>query len=274
MGALMAYVVQIVALDYPRPAPRPREIWLAERIPPKGVQHPMSLGKTRRTAALTLAISALALLGIVQPASAATVGVDQPCYIEDDGEGFELDPFTIGISASGLPPGELVKLELVGAGPTWGTYSLQTVGSDGNVSYPWTNKIVETFGDDPVIEMHPLKVTSLSGKTTFAETQVWMARYGIKVTDMHTKGEKFKFVFAGMAPEQTIYAHYVARGKEVFTHEMGVANAPCGGLETTGRLYPAKHSRFNSYRIQFDQVKKYSKKTKNGFDMNIDTGKF
>jgi hypothetical protein len=150
---------------------------------------------------------------------------------------------------------------------------LDIVPDDGNVSFPWENWEAESSA--PVAEQHPLKVVGISGAPVYAETTVWMAHYGMKVSDAHTHdGEKVRFQFAGLASGRAIYAHYVAHGKEVFSHKMGVTSSPCGALEAVAELYPAKHSRFRSYLVQFDQQKRYSPKARPRFRHGLEVGKF
>jgi len=221
-----------------------------------------------------LLVSATALLCVARPASAATVSVDRPCYVKQPVDARSAHPVTIGVSATGLPAGGIVKFELLG-GARWplGEYRLEAVPADGNVSFPWEGNLTESGA--PVAERHPLRVVVLSGAPVYAEAMVWMATYGMKVSDAHTEdGEKVRFQFAGLAGGRPIYAHYVARGKEVFAHEMGVTTSPCGALEVEAELYPAKHSRFNRYLVQFDQREKYSPKTRPRFRHALEVGTF
>lgn len=233
----------------------------------------MSLVNPRRAAALALVASALALPAVAGSAAAATVAVDQPCYIKQPVDARSAHPVTIGVSATGLPAGKIVKFELLG-GAQWpvGEYRLETVPADGNVSFPWENL---TESEAPVAEQHPLRVVGLSGAPVYAETMVWMATYGMKVSNAHTHdGEKVRFQFAGLASGRAIYAHYVAHGKEVFSHKMGVTTSPCGALETDAQLYPAKHSRFPRYLVQFDQRRKYSPRARPRFRHALEVGTF
>ena len=63
-------------------------------------------------------------------------------------------------------------------------------------------------------------------------------------------------------------------GREVLSQKLGTTKGPCGTLDARAKLFPAKHSHFGSYEVQFDNSKSYKPKTHPKIVHPLPTGRF
>ena len=63
--------------------------------------------------------------------------------------------------------------------------------------------------------------------------------------------------FSGFRPGKQIYAHYLHRGKITATAKFGRSKGACGQLKSKAKFYPGRQ-RFTTYKVQFDDARKYS----------------
>jgi hypothetical protein len=218
--------------------------------------------RTARRAAAGLLTSSAVLAGATALAPAAdaagtpTVAVSQACYVN---VGSSTAPITV--TGSGWTPGDTVQLQSADDL----LYDTVTVAADGTISAQIQG--VEPDGTTPKSET--LTATDQGNETTGTDptdqtatsTAFDTVNLGVATAPAVSKpSKKVTFNFAGFAAGKEIYGHYVHKGKLKLTYKFGRASGACGLLKTKAHLYPGK-AKYDSYSVQFDNSKKYSKKT-------------
>jgi len=202
----------------------------------------------RRATQLVLGVALLfAPAALAAQASAATIGVTAPCYVN-------ANPFkgaTITILGAGFPGGDQVAVEgngvyaLAAADPTTGTFAVTTAGPTLATSGPGTHT-------------YSLLATDQTTGGVNAGTTVTMANLSVATVPSEAKfTRRVTWSFSGFRPGKYVYAHYL-RKREVARARFGRANGPCGVLKVKARLYPGGHPRYKTYKVQIDDSKRYS----------------
>lgn len=103
----------------------------------------------------------------------------------------------------------------------------------------------------------------------FATTSVELSAWGIEVaawgSGQARPGKRTRVRAYGFGPVNgesfsgSLYAHYLRGGKLVKTVKVGELKEPCGDLQTRMRQFPFA-ARPGKYSVDFDAVKRYSKK--------------
>lgn len=207
--------------------------------------------RARRLVVSTAA--AVMLVGVAAAqASAATISVTKPCYVNSIhqrasmtvvGSGFTPDT-PVEISSS---DGTVAKL--VTASPT-GTIALTTA-APAPLLNPLEIKTVTLTA----------QVSSVSGPMVVATTPATVTPLSVVTKPARAKfTRKVTWFFSGFDPGKQIYAHYLRR-RTVARTRFGKAQGACGVLKARARLFPGGHPRFKTYRVQIDDSKRYRKHT-------------
>ena len=209
----------------------------------------------RRIALPTVAAVTLSCGGAVAvsaSASAATLAVDQPCYVLLSGGA------PMQFTGSGFVPNDLAVI----TSPD-GTVDVSVrVDADGNISGS-TEPPAPAFS---VPAMKTVTITAIEQTTTTtiqAQARVLVTVRGWEhgsvkpARGYRALTEKTNWLFSGFSPGQPIFGHYLYRGRPIATARFGVAQGPCGLLKARARLYPAipHHA---AYRVQYDDSRAYS----------------
>lgn len=195
-------------------------------------------------------------------ASAATIGVTQPCYVN-------ANPFkgaAVTILGAGFPAGDQIGISGQGvfanavAGPT-GTFAVTTGGPTLTTSGPGTHT-------------YSLLATDETTAGVNASTSVTMANLSVATNPRQARFTKrVTWFFSGFRGGKYIYAHYLRR-HQVARARFGRAKGPCGVLKVKARLYPGGHPRYKSYKVQIDDSKRYSKHASPRIDTKLATFAF
>jgi hypothetical protein len=182
-------------------------------------------------------------------ASAATISVDKPCYV---------DGSAMIVTGAGFDPGDSIELSggnVFGTAQvtSTGTFSVTTGAPTLTSSGPGTKTVIVTASDD-----------TTSGATITASTPVMAANLAVtsKPAKVHHLTTKVTFTFSGFVASRHIYGHYLRRKKAIARATFGRAKGPCGTLTQKATLYPGAHPKYQTYTVAFDSSKKYSKKTR------------
>jgi len=231
----------------------------------------MSLGKTRAAAA-PFVLSTCAVLLFAQAASAATVTIPQACYVSVNSQELK-----IPVSGSGFTPssqsGEEIEVKIL-AGKGLLGYEYFVVGDDGNFSGVVDNTF--TPYKEAGAGKFKLVVEGFRSGEIYAEAPIRLAAQGVTISpDKNvTPRDKVTFSFYGFQPQSTLFAHYVHKGKELLSRKLGTTSGPCGKLKAKAKLFPAKHSRFPKWDVQFDNSEQYSPKSEPRLEFELTTGRF
>lgn len=197
--------------------------------------------------------ASLLLMGIAAAqASAATISVTKPCYVNSLHERASMT-----VVGSGFTPGIPVEItssdgtvaEVTTASST-GTITL-TTGAPAPLLNPLQRKTVTLTA----------QVSTVSGTAIVATTQATVTPLSVVTRPARAKfTRKVTWFFSGFEPGKPIYAHYLRR-RPVAKTRFGKAKGACGVLKARALLFPGGHPRFKTYRVQIDDSKHYSKHT-------------
>ena len=195
-------------------------------------------------------------------ASAATITVNQPCYV------IAAKRAPMIVTGSGFVPGDTVTLSssdgsvaasgVVSAG---GTISITTGAPvPGKLFTAAKSKTVSVTATDFSANGQVSASTPATVAPLLVTTKPAKAKFTRRVT----------FFFSGFTPGKTIFAHFL-HPKQVALARYGKAKGACGMLSTKARLYPGGHPHFKSYKVQFDDAKRFSKKASPRLDVTLRT---
>ena len=216
-------------------------------------------GRSRLAGAGIVGLAAL-LVGatLAGAASAATLGVNAACYRNV----LSAKAPAMIVTGTGYTPGDSVSVT-----SSDGSVDASTTANPAGVIALKTNPPRPSF-TAPVAKTLTLTASdnAATGATTTASTPVMVAPLGFshgstkKAPGLRALTEDTDWAFSGFAPGRTVYAHYTIKGRQVARQAFGRAAGPCGLLRARRRLYPATpHT--NSYPLQVDSVRRYSKRT-------------
>lgn len=203
-----------------------------------------------RRRALRAAVAGALLVPAVAAAqaSAATIAMSAPCYVNTNS--FKGAP--IDVIGSGFTPGDTIAVSGTAvAGNT-------TAGPDGSFNLITQGPPLPFRG--PGQKSYTLQAQDETAGTGFiASTTVTMANFSVSTTpSTAAPTRKVTWHFSGFVPGHTIYIHYLHRNKLLQRMAFGRAKAPCGTLTARDRFYPGGHPRYSTYKVVFDQVKRYT----------------
>lgn len=187
-----------------------------------------------------LIAGAIAAVGVVSPAQAATLVTDLPCYVEQQ-------PMAIG--GQGFAPGSDYSV----AGGGGQIFAYGTTDPVGN----WLSQTEVA----PIIPERTTKVQTFSLEAKQGDVVVASTTFqavNLMFTLASTRGKptsRTTWRFSGFEPGKSIYAHVRRGGKTLANVRMGRGSAPCGTLAAKQRLLPgvaARRIKFGSYDIYVD----------------------
>jgi hypothetical protein len=210
----------------------------------------------RKTLAVTA--TALAVLGalVVAPAASAagTFTLSSPCYVATAiGKGA-----TISLTGSGFPPGEPVDAQIPAPGGLL-AFTEVTVGPDGSLSATIPDVSPESI--DPVAEKETMQIKAVLSGQLLAEAPFELTNLAVRTkppTAAYT--HVVTYMFSGFAPGKPIFGHYLRHGHVVVTHKFGKSTGACGLLKAKSKLFPGNGPSNATYKIQFDDSKRYNPK--------------
>jgi hypothetical protein len=199
------------------------------------------------------ACAALALLApgvYAAQASAASVTVPAACVVVDPAA---VKGSPMVVSGTGFAPGDTIELTTdKGAG-----FGNTTADASGNIST--TMAAPELSKSTPGKATFVLTAADQTDGVTTAQTSFVAANLAADANPAKAKlGKKVTFTFSGFTGGAEIYGHYLHRNKLVISEKMGRSSGPCGLLKTRAALFP-KRARYQSYKIQYDDSRRYSK---------------
>jgi hypothetical protein len=187
----------------------------------------------------------LAALAGTSQAQAATVGVDAGCY---------LSGAPINSSAAGFTPGGPVNFSFDGQLSSSGVAD-----AAGNLAQPLTAPPLP-----PNLHQHTFSLAAQdqTNPAIAASTQVNVTERVATLSPTRARPRrKVKFGAYALNPGQPVYLHYVFHGKQRFRKKLGTATQPCGSIVKRARFFPVSKPRIGMWTFQFDNRKKYSKRT-------------
>jgi hypothetical protein len=198
-------------------------------------------------------------------ASAAKLSVNKPCYVDTvDRTGVRAAMMTV--AGSGFVPGDPVHI----------------TSSDGSVNDQTTannlGDINVTIGaPTPTFTLPVDKVQTLTA-SDFAASGTVTASTPVKDTELAVAtrpaqarpAQRVTWYFAGFRPGHLVYGHYL-RKHQVALARFGRARGVCGLLRVRARFYPGGHQRYQHYRLQFDDSRRYHKHSTPRIDTSLNT---
>jgi hypothetical protein len=194
---------------------------------------------------IAAAIIGLAALGGASEAHASTVAVDATCYLSGS-------PITA--NAAGFTPNGAVNFAFDGQLASSGTAD-----PAGNLSAPLTAPLLPTGTHQHAFS---LAAQDQSNPALAATTTVNVTERVATVSPQRAKpSRKVKMSVYALNPNQPVWLHYVFHKKQRARVKLGTAHGPCGSLSARKRFFPMRHPSFGTWTFQFDNSKRYSKKT-------------
>lgn len=209
--------------------------------------HP-TLRRSTRAAALACALSAVAAAS-AGAASAATLTVNKACYVNQNSAVGA--PMTV--TGAGFAPGEVVDV----SGGT--VYAQATADSSGNFTVTTQGPILGTV--DPATTTTTLTATGETSQTSASDV-VRSTNLAVLTTPgsvRNVRRDRVKFSFSGFTAGKHIYGFYT-HGRKTVRTRFGIAHGPCGTLTQRALLFPGGRPRYDTYRIAFESVPRYSGK--------------
>ncbi len=198
------------------------------------------------------ACSALAASGaLASAASAATITLDRPCYINTaSGQA------AMTITGAGFTPGDSVD---VSGGDVFVT---ATADASGGFTIPTLAPQLGTVGPGTLATTLTATDQTLGQPVATAKAMSANLAVSIKPTSIPAKDikkRKITYTFSGFTPGKHIYGYYL-RKKVVAKTKFGRAKGPCGTLRQKALLYPGGHPTKSQYQVAFESTSRYVKK--------------
>jgi hypothetical protein len=212
----------------------------------------------RRLAGVAAAAGALlACTGAVAAtASAATITVDKPCYVNTVS-----GPAQMTISGSGFNPGDSVDIE----GGT--TYASATVNQTGDFVTAATAAPELTTGGPGTLSTTLTATdqdfttnTTITAQTTVLSANLAVTTKPTTVRVSQIRKKKLTFSFSGFTSGKRVYAYYLRKKKVVAKAKFGKTSGPCGTLKQKAFLFPGSHPDKNGYTVVFESTSRYAAK--------------
>jgi hypothetical protein len=199
-----------------------------------------------RSAAVAITIAATAVAAAAGPAAAATLVLDQPCYLERA---------TVIAGGQGWDPGKTVEIK-DSAGSRF--FQSATTNPMGAFLTNFRAPLLPTI--KPAVQSFVAAASEIGNAALTAQApfMVTNARVDADLTGKPT--QRVPFSISGFAPRKIVYGHWVFKRRVRATVAMGKVPAPCGVVTRKVRRIPARlHS--GTWTIQFDTRRRYSART-------------
>ncbi|HEY2007156.1 MAG TPA: hypothetical protein VGG87_11935 [Solirubrobacteraceae bacterium] len=207
----------------------------------------------RTAIAAALLVPAAATAG----ASAATLAVNRPCYVNKfTRTSIRLAPMQI--TGSGYVPGDGVTI----------TSSDESIN---RIVQADSAGLIEASIGAPTPFFKPpasLRLTltasdfSKSNGTITATTSVSVTDLAVAtVPSIAPPARRVTWYFSGFDKGRYVYGHYLRHGREVARARFGRTKGDCGLLRTRAPFFPGGRQRYASYGLQFDDARHYSRHT-------------
>jgi hypothetical protein len=195
-----------------------------------------------------LAAATAAAAAVPASASAAQLAIDHSCYDSVRGN-------VITIAGAGFAPGDVIDLRAPGL------FTTATVASNGGFV---TRAPVPTLRFiAPGVKLFRLTASSEHSGASFGPLPFHVANFAVATKPAHAKPRAtVSFRFSGFVGGRPIYGHFFLHGKLRASKRYGRAQGACGTLTAKSPLYPGRNPRFGTYKIQFDQSKRYRKRNR------------
>jgi hypothetical protein len=198
--------------------------------------------RSRTIAAATIGV---ALLGGAAQAQASTLAVDATCYLSGS---------PISATGTGFTAGGPVNFSFDGQLSASGVAD-----PAGNFTQPLTAPVLSGNTHQ---HAYSLAAQDQTNPALAATVPVNVTDRVATVTPHRARPKrKVKFGVHALNPGQPVYLHYVFHRRQRFVKRLGVARAPCGSLTVRRRFFPVNRPKFGTWTFQFDNRKKYSKRT-------------
>lgn len=176
---------------------------------------------------------------------AAAIGFSRPCY-----------PYVAGsvltIVGAGFTPGDTIELDSAQV------FTTAPVGANGTFA-------VQAPVPTPGFILPGFKTFSMTARSqataqVLAASKFRVANFAVKAQPARARpSTTVKYLFSGFGQGRPIYGHYFLHGKLRTTKRFGTAKGACGTLKAKSHLYPGSNPRFGTYKVQFDQARKFRK---------------
>lgn len=210
---------------------------------------------------LTLGASAVVALGLLSGvASAATISVTKPCYVNPSSS----KRASLTVLGSGFAPGLPVTI----------TSSAGSVQASATASATGTIDLVTaapkfTLPDQETVTLTAQQSSSLGGPLT-ATTPVTVAARAVGIVpSMAQPSQRVTWYFAGFIPGKLVFGHFLRDG-QIALLRFGRARGACGVLKARAQLFPGGHPKKGIYDVQFDDSRRYSKHTSPRIDRKLE----
>lgn len=179
------------------------------------------------------------------------------CYVNTS------SPAPITVAGAGWTPGDRIEL-MTANGDLYGT---ATAGATGSFSQVIDGTPLGTI--DPAQKTETLVASDQGNPATGAQSTGQTARATLLIANLAFKvspnsapfNKRVTFSFSGFDAGRQIYAHYLHKGRVVAGQRFGRAAGACGLLRKKALQYPGGHPHFSYYTVQFDDSRRYSRKS-------------
>ncbi len=206
----------------------------------------------RRPMLVALSLGALspAAGALAARASAATIAVDKPCYVNvNPAQGA---PMTV--TGTGFVPGDTVDIS------GGGVLTNATVAANGEFTATTQAPVLSITG--PGSLKTTLTATDAGNSALAASTVVRSANLAVATKPgsvRNVRKDKVTFSFSGFTPGKRIYGFY-ARRRIVGRIRFGRAAGPCGTLRQRALLFPGGRPHNDLYTVTFESTSRYAKR--------------
>jgi hypothetical protein len=190
-------------------------------------------------------LTATAVLLAPHAAQAATLEPLGACYRSVDANARE----TVPVRASGFTPGEQVDVAVDGTFVERVTV-LSGGQIEGSVPAPYHASGHRTF---------TLSVTQVNQPANTASTTSRVAALGLRLKPRNAAPSKrVRIRGLGFTDGETVYAHYVRKGRERKTIRLGTPRGSCGRISVRRRQIPVRRPALGRWTLQVDNSPDYS----------------
>ena len=202
-----------------------------------------------RIAAVTLCAAAPASASLAAQASAATITVDKPCYVNTNPA--KGAPMTV--TGTGFGANDPVDIS--------GGTAFDSVNADASGNFVATTYAPTLGTDGP--GMKATTITATDEHTSVSATAVAdSANLSVSTnpgTVRNVRRDKVTYRFSGFTPGQHIVGYYFHRSKQVARSVFKPAQGPCGTLTQRALLFPGGRPAKLTYIVTFESFLHYKR---------------